>query len=566
MADDHEEHLEPPAKPSIEDPGAHDLESSDSEDHFSDAQSGLEPSSADNGPSVPAVNIPHTRVEKVDDEASYGDEPGTEAYRLREQDAIPDEIEVVPESKTPRPSTPINKPSTPSGGQPIPLMIVEKVDPETPSHGEIPGTLAHDMRAADAVPDLVVRSGNHSRSSSVSRSRAGSTPGDLPIPITKVEKIDSSPRHGEVPGTKAYELRRGDAEPDIVEEVGDVAGKDISVPGSSERLTGSGSPTSPGARSPIINHARRKSSAAGRKGTTPVITDEYNEDEDGSDGGFGDDFDDFEEGEDAEFGDFDDGFQEAAPAPPPPQSIPVTPSFPVLDFADLDSPEEIQAATEQYMNALFPPDSIDTSVLPPLSASNSIFLTPRSASLWSQLVAPPPLQPPNWIRSRIRRLFLVSLGVPVDLDEILPASKQKKLILPSMNLNPSGSGSPRNSTDTRSVSRLKQGGDGNASSTSVDSQGKPSRSDSSRRRKGPPPAPQLDLISARQLCSFTDEALEGLTLEELKKHVETLEDMQGTAKEVLEYWTKRTDEKLGDREAFEGVIENLVKHARKVRK
>jgi hypothetical protein len=42
--------------------------------------------------------------------------------------------------------------------------------------------------------------------------------------------------------------------------------------------------------------------------------------------------------------------------------------------------------------------------------------------------------------------------------------------------------------------------------------------------------------------------------------------MEGVAKELLDYWTKRTDEKLGDREAFEGVIENLVQHARKVRK
>lgn len=48
--------------------------------------------------------------------------------------------------------------------------------------------------------------------------------------------------------------------------------------------------------------------------------------------------------------------------------------------------------------------------------------------------------------------------------------------------------------------------------------------------------------------------------------MERLQGMEGMAKEVLEYWMKRTDEKLGDREAFEGVIENLVKHARKVRK
>lgn len=160
----------------------------------------------------------------------------------------------------------------------------------------------------------------------------------------------------------------------------------------------------------------------------------------------------------------------------------------------------------------------------------------------------------------------MSLGVPVDLDEILPASKQKKLILPSTNLNPA-SNSPRNSTDSRStpLSRLKAGD--NASSTSIDSQGnsKPSRSDS-RRRRGPPPAPVLDLVSARQLCEKSDEALNGLDDVELGDHVKRLEELEGVAKEVLEYWTKRTDEKLGDREAFEGVIENLVKHARKVRK
>jgi hypothetical protein len=478
------ETLEPPLRKSIDDPGAHDLESEDSDDHFSDARSDVKSASG-----VTSPVIPTTRIEKVDDEPRYGEKPGTEAYHMRENDAAPDEIAIIPDGL-----------SSPVSG----------------------------------------------RLSSEARSRANSTPGDLPIPITKVEKIDSKPSHGEVPGTKAYELRKEDAEPDIVEEVGDAPG----------------SPTLP--RSTGLSHARRKSSAAARKGA-PVATDIYNEDLDGSeaDGGFGDDFDDFEEGEeDAEFGDFDDGFQEAEPAPPV-QSISVPPSFPVLDFALLDSPEEVQAATEPFMNALFPPDTIDTSILPPLSAENSIFLTPRSASLWSQLVAPPPLQPPNWIRSRIRRLFLVSLGVPVDLDEILPASKQKKLILPSMNLNPA-SGSPRTSTDSRDISRLKHD-ETNASSTSLNSQGKPSRSDS-RRRRGPPPAPQLDLVSARQLCMITDEALNGLTIDELKLHVIKLEEMEGTAKEVLEYWTKRTDEKLGDREAFEGVIENLVKHARKTRK
>lgn len=234
-------------------------------------------------------------------------------------------------------------------------------------------------------------------------------------------------------------------------------------------------------------------------------------------------------------------------------------AIPDFDGLGLD---EVMSTSDPLLTALFPPETLDIPTLPPLSKDSSVFLTPRSASLWSQLVAPPPLAPPDWIRSRTRRLFLVSLGVPVDLDEILPASKQKKLVLPSLNLSAT---SPRTSSDSRSVSNLRQG-DGNASTTSLDAQGKPSASSTSKRKKGPAPEPELDLVAAKYLCSTTDEALDGMTDEELKAHIAKLEALEGVAKEALEYWQKKTDEKIGDREAFEGVIENLVKHARKVRK
>ncbi|PHH79728.1 hypothetical protein CDD80_3971 [Ophiocordyceps camponoti-rufipedis] len=274
---------------------------------------------------------------------------------------------------------------------------------------------------------------------------------------------------------------------------------------------------------------------------------------------FGDDFDDFAEGEqDGDFDDFSEGFQQPPPAATAAQPQPVTLPFPIPDFQGL-SPEEVVSSTEPYLSALFPPEDLDYTTLPPLPKDMSVFSTPRAAPLWSQLVAPPPLAPPDWIRSRTRRLFLVSLGVPVDLDEILPASKQKKLILPSLS---APSNSPRNSGDHRSASRHRHD-DANASSTSVDSQGKRT---TPRSRKGPPPQPELDLVAARYLCSTTDEALNGMTDEELKEHVHKLESMQDAAQELLEYWKQRTDEKIGDRETFEGVIENLVKHARKVRK
>jgi hypothetical protein len=155
--------------------------------------------------------------------------------------------------------------------------------------------------------------------------------------------------------------------------------------------------------------------------------------------------------------------------------------------------------------------------------------------------------------------------VPVDLDEILPASKQKKLVLPSIKLDV-GRSSPRTSTDDRTVGSLSKMKYGNGSTTSLNSRDSRSGGGSSRKRKGPPPAPELDLGAARMLCTMTDAALANLTDNELKAHVKQLEEYKVKAGEVLEYWLKRKEEKLGDKEAFEGVIENLVKHARKVRK
>lgn len=253
MSEEKHENLEPPVKAptSTEDPGAHELtgespftferknmlisppESSESEDHFSDAQTDLDQ------PAV-ASPIPITRVEKVDNKPSHGEVPGTDAYDLRTKDAVPDEVTLVTNAEEKE----VSRPSTP-GGLPVPITVVEKLDPASPSHGEVPGTEAHEKRKADAVPDLVIRTSGHGHSSSLSnppsanRSRAGSTPGDLPIPTTKVEKVDSSPSHGEVPGTKAWELRKEDAQPDLVEEVGDVSGKNNSTPFPSKALTDS---------------------------------------------------------------------------------------------------------------------------------------------------------------------------------------------------------------------------------------------------------------------------------------------------------------------------------------
>lgn len=331
-------------------------------------------------------------------------------------------------------------------------------------------------------------------------------------------------------------------------------------------MTEEGSPTASSDRSPISPIDGANESSIDEFASQEPIVEHFGGSIADEDDGF-DDFDEFEEGgEEDDFGDFDEGFQQGEPEaqtsydePPDPATVP--PSSigpPVLDFTNLTSLHEVSDATQPYLEAIYPSsDGIPTISLNS-EDTRSIFHSERSHSLWTQLVAPPPLQPPDWVRSRIRRLFLVSLGVPVDLDEILPASKQKKLILPSIHIP--GSETPRPSIEGRNgaLDRVKKE---NASNTSVDS----SASRPERKRRGPPPPPELDLNSTTMLCSTTDAALQGFSEDELKAHVEKLKRLQDTANEVFGYWQKRMESALGDKDAFEQVIESLVAHAKKLR-
>jgi len=268
----------------------------------------------------------------VDHEASYGEVPGTEAYDKRAEDARPDEVAFIEEEQKPDVApSPITSPSTPSG-QSIPKTVLEEAPP-SPILASSHRNSIHKSHPADALPDLILHIPD-----AESASPAAASPGSLPTPSTRVEKVDSMPNYGEVLGTDAYEKRGADAVPDSVGEVGDLSGRPpnshISL---NDRLTEPGSPTSSAARSSSISSHEQESPAEASR-----LTDDYNEEEDGDSAGFGDDFDDFEEGdEDAEFEDFDNGFQAAdsAPAAPVPSLPQIVPSFVSDSVTILTCPE-----------------------------------------------------------------------------------------------------------------------------------------------------------------------------------------------------------------------------------
>ncbi|KAK5109373.1 hypothetical protein LTR62_007039 [Meristemomyces frigidus] len=487
--------LQPPHINTV-DPGAHELSSED--EHFSSASEGDTPHGHARAPSTPI-----TRVERVDNQPTHGEVPGTDAYNLRAQDAVPDEVEIVPDGQRSR-----------SGTRSRALSGISQEGAERPS-----------------------------------------TPGGTPIPKTIVERVDDKPAHGEVEGTFARELRLADAEPDEVRRA-----PDITVDGGVHEGREDDQPVEDEVQQQAWLHSVWET-----KQDETMLEPGQEEDEAEEDDGFGDDFDEFNEGGgDDDFGDFDEADEaetvdqqtEEAPKHIQPTTPDLLAGLPPLNLSNLTRRQRQEAITP-YLTAIFPTkmQPIENHDLPTISPNTtSPFLSDRSASLWQQLVSAPPMQPPNWTRSRIRRMFLVSLGVPVNLDEILPPSKQKRLVLPNINLP---SLSPRPST---TLDRLKDGtAAANDSTTSLDSKSNPKRSTKRvQSSKGALPVPDFDLNAAALVCSTTEQAMSVFEDDELRQHVAKLQSMNEEASGVLEYWLKRKDEGVKEKEALEGVIENLV--------
>jgi hypothetical protein len=132
-------------------------DSSEGEEHFSDASEGMNQVASSTSPTTSP--IPITRVERVDEKPSHGEVPGTDAYQQRTQDAVPDEVEIVPEGSRSRSHSRVSADSRPvtPGGSSVPKTVVEKLEPDTPSYGDVPGTAAFEMRKADAEPDVIVK-------------------------------------------------------------------------------------------------------------------------------------------------------------------------------------------------------------------------------------------------------------------------------------------------------------------------------------------------------------------------------------------------------------------------
>ncbi|KAF6762176.1 hypothetical protein DFP72DRAFT_878193 [Ephemerocybe angulata] len=292
------------------------------------------------------------------------------------------------------------------------------------------------------------------------------------------------------------------------------------------------------------------------------------EDDDFDDAPFND-FDDFGapaeaaefDTKDDDFGDFED-FEEAseiAPAPAfqgtgfgepsiagpsghrPWQPLQVDP---VSSFGDLQ--EEVYEILDPIWAAEDISRIATDDPMREVEGVGQILVTPSSRQVYKMLLEPPSSsRPPNWTRSRIRRQHLISLGIPVNLDEVLPKANGRSLPMLEVHTRPMSAppGAFKAPTHSNHPSR---------SGTPV-SQGPQSNLVA---QFGP--KPDLETSKIRRLLDLDPDYLKMQPLANLERVLNDLRIQTANTSNVLTYLLQSRDALQQDSETYNGLIANLV--------
>ncbi|KAI9000869.1 hypothetical protein BD414DRAFT_451607 [Trametes punicea] len=191
-------------------------------------------------------------------------------------------------------------------------------------------------------------------------------------------------------------------------------------------------------------------------------------------------------------------------------------------------------------------------------------VTPESRKLYNALLpaTPPSFQPVNWTRSRIRRQHLISLGIPVNLDEVLPRANGALPMLEITTRPMSAPPGPRGST-----SRLQTAAGFVGSRSGGSQPGSPATTPgplaSAQLRLGP--RPELDEAKVQELLSVSADQLSLLPLSTLESHLAEIKDQTEKTSSLLTYLLQMRDALQQDSETYNNLIRELVGEAQKMK-
>ncbi|KII94931.1 hypothetical protein PLICRDRAFT_98173 [Plicaturopsis crispa FD-325 SS-3] len=195
---------------------------------------------------------------------------------------------------------------------------------------------------------------------------------------------------------------------------------------------------------------------------------------------------------------------------------------------------------------------------------SQILVTAESRDLYNSLFhAPPPTKPPNWTRSRIRRQHLISLGIPVNLDEILGPANGKSP-LPPLQIStrpmsaPPGPRPVHSKPGSRTQSRA---GTPRAGTPQSATQPPPS----TVLQLGLGPKPQLDEPKMNELLNLDSDSLPLMPIGTLEKHLADLRAQTANTSALLTHLLQTREALQQDSETYNGLIAELIGEAQKAK-
>lgn len=211
----------------------------------------------------------------------------------------------------------------------------------------------------------------------------------------------------------------------------------------------------------------------------------------------------------------------------------------------------------------------------------------ESRQLWADLASFPSVRPIDWVRSKTRRDYLISMGVPVNLDEIhssfasgsggsrqLPPLQLKydssanratgsldangNGLQRSSSLKLSGTASGATTAAQRSASTSNSPRNGNSSPALGSSTNRERIAERRMQELGLGPAPQVDLRRAEELVNKTEDQLTLLSLPALKSMLRELNTLTTSTSSLLTHHLTLRESYQADSEMYNSMIKELV--------
>ncbi|ETS62455.1 hypothetical protein PaG_03075 [Moesziomyces aphidis] len=304
------------------------------------------------------------------------------------------------------------------------------------------------------------------------------------------------------------------------------------------------------------------------------------------------DFDDFETGDapgddgfgddDFENQDFDEAADTSAPSVSTSAPLPLQAAAPTRTWTPLDvTPTSNRLDLASAVSALLPLSSaaekeLTNTALRQVEGAAQVLVSGGSREMWTELSSVPSVKPIDWVRSKTRRDYLISMGVPVNLDEIhssFDSQSGRSGQLPPLQLKydsgRSGEGLQRSSSlklagtaagsavAQRSASTSNSPRDGSSPALGT-STNRERMAERRREELGLGPAPQVDLRRAEELVKKTEDQLTLLSLPALQAMVRELNTLTTSTSSLLTHHLTLRESFQADSEMYNAMIKELV--------